>query len=152
MSETSNGSNGVFLNNQLVFHENRSKPFWILIFVRRNGLIWKGTQIYLIFELMTSYWMLCFFSDHETQNFEFNVQFLPQNKSNYIQGLMISSCFRSIYLNGMSLKITQFWHLCPRWRHRFLRKSKMLISAVFSNIHNFAKNQYFFTRFFLFVS
>ena len=74
--------------------------------------------------------------------------FLHQNRSNYIQGQMISSCFKSIYLIGMSLKITLFWHLCPRWRHRFLRMSKMLISAVFSNIYNFAKNQYFFTRFF----
>ena len=74
--------------------------------------------------------------------------FLHQNRSNCIQGQMIFSCFKSIYLIGMSLKITLFCHLCPSWRHRFLRMSKMLISAVFSNIHNFAKNQYFFTRFF----
>ena len=139
MSDTSNGSNAVFLNKQLVFHENRSKPFWILIFVRRNGLN------FLINDVIPD---VVFLFRSRDLIFWIQRSFLHQNRANYIQGQMISSCLTTIYLISMSLKITLFLHLCPRWRHRFLRISKILISVVFSNIHNFAKNQYFFTRFF----
>ena len=104
MSDTSNGFNVVFVNNQLVLHENRSKPFWILIFVRRNELIWKGTQIYPIFELMRSYRMLCFFSCHETQFFEFSVHF-------YIRlGLTI---FRDKWF--LLVWRQYIWSICP-WK------------------------------------
>ena len=147
-----NDSNGFFLNNHLVVHENRSKPFWILSFVRRNGRIWKGTQIlpnFLINDVIPD---VMFLFRSRDPIFWIQRSFLHQNRSNCIQGQMIFSCFKSIYLIGMSLKITLFCHLCPSWRHRFLRMSKMLISAVFSNINNFTKNQYFFTQFFLFVS
>ena len=142
----------VFLNSQLVFNENRSKHFWIWIFVRRNGLIWVGypnLRNFLTNDVIPDVVLLFRSRD---PFFWIQLSFLHQNRSNYIQGQLISSRFMSIYLIGMSLKITLFWHLCPRWRHIFLRMSKMLISAFFSNSHNFAKNQYFFTRFFLFVS
>ena len=132
MLVTSNGSNGVFLNNQLVFHENRSKPFWILIFVRRNGLIWKGTQIYLIFELMTSYRMLCFFSDHETQFFEFSVHFymrigltIFRDKwfllvlRQYIWSVCSSkSPYFGIYAPG---DVTDFWEYQKCWYQQFFQ-------------------------------
>ena len=142
----------VFLNDQLVFNENKSKPFWILIFVPRNGLIWVGYPNLPNFLTNDVILDVVFLFRSRDPFFWIQRAFLHQNRSNYIQGQLISSCFMSIYLIGMFLKINLFWHLCPRWRHRFLRMSKMLISAVFSNSHNFAKNQYFFTRFFLFVS
>ena len=80
--------------------------------------------------------------------FWIHCSFLHQNRSNYIQGQIISSCFKSIYLIGMSLKITLFWHLCPRCRHRFLRMSKMLISAVFQTFITSPKINIFSRGFF----
>ena len=152
MADISNDSNVFFLNNQLVFHEKRSKPFWILIFVRRNGLIWKSTQICPIFYLMTSYRIFCFFSGHETQFFEFSVHFyirigltIFRNKwfllvwRQYIWSVCPSkSPYFGIYAPG---DVTDFWESKKCWYQQFFQT---FITSPKINI--------FSRGFFLFVS
>ena len=152
MAGITNDSNGFFLNNQLVVHENRSKSSLNFDFCSKKWAYlerYPNLPNFLINDVIPD---VLFLFRSRNPIFWIQRSFLHQNRSNCIRGQMISSCFKSIYLISMSLKITLFCHLCPSWRHRFLRMSKMLISAVFSNIHNFAKNQYLFTRIFLFVS